>query len=241
MEDESQVKDNKLDVISGIILVLIAMIIWTVFYYNNSIFYLVLATFATAFSFSVLLGPFSKFFVIRVLLKFLGWIIGIYYLLVIFLLSCLLIFLSGMIIFASVTIISKCFFWLLETIDIYVSEDLTSKPILYLSILLTGISLSYYGEKVISLLDKILSIGSTNKNGISKNIAILILKYVDLRRRFYEFSILLYILTVCEDLSQMTFITADIWVDYKSVALEVLLTFVAIDGYVSNFLAKPKK
>lgn len=106
--------------------------------------------------------------------------------------------------------------------------------ILYISSLATMIIMSYRGKKIISLVDKAFNYGVTNRNRYSIKIALFFYKRLNIRRRLYELSIFLYILTVMEDFSDIIFLDFSLWINYKMVSLETLLTFVAIDTYIGN-------
>lgn len=106
--------------------------------------------------------------------------------------------------------------------------------IIYISSLVTMIIMSYKGEVIITLVDKTLNYGVMNRNKYSIKIALFFYKRFNIRRRLYELSIVLYILTVMESFSNITFINFSLWTNYKMVSLETLLTFVAIDTYISN-------
>lgn len=72
--------------------------------------------------------------------------------------------------------------------------------ILYIYSLATMIIMSYRGKKIISLVDKAFNYGVTNRNRYSIIIALFFYKRLNIRRRLYELSIFLDILTVMKTL-----------------------------------------
>ena len=68
--------------------------------------------------------------------------------------------------------------------------------IFYIYSLATMIIMSYRGKKIISLVDKAFNYGVTYRNRYSIKIALFFYKRLNIRRRLYELSIFLDILTV---------------------------------------------
>jgi hypothetical protein len=114
----------------------------------------------------------------------------------------------------------------------------SNKALLYCSSLATAILVSYQGNKLVILFSKLMSMSVTNKESgqVTQNLALLFNQYLDFRRRCYEISIGLYFLSVIEKLSNVDPLTFPIWLSYKTVAFEILLSFVAIDTYVRNYV-----
>jgi hypothetical protein len=242
MELEKDKKRNKkIEIYLGLILLIISFGSWWYFYSLDSYYYLFFPIFFSLITLSVLLNPFSENTIVNYILKIIGGVLGVSYLIATILISFLLISLSAMLVLNIFAIIFKGIVLGLVYLDIVVDQNLFELPILYCSTLFTLVILSYFGDKTIVALDKILSIGATNKNEESRNIAKYILKLINVRRRIYELSIILYVLSVIEDMSTISLISINIWEAYKEIALEVLITYVAIDGYVSNFFGNSKK
>lgn len=80
---------------------------------------------------------------------------------------------------------------------------------------------------------------SKNKGELRTRINELTVKMVSVinfRRRIYEIMILMYILSFIEKTSVNFNIKNIYWTNYSEISLEILLTFVVIDGYVNTFM-----
>lgn len=63
-----------------------------------------------------------------------------------------------------------------------------------------------------------------------------LLSEINFRKRIYEIMILMYIVFTIEELSANLNIDNIYWTNYSEISLKILLTFVAIDGYVNTFM-----
>ncbi len=234
-------RDMKIHVSFGLILIIVSLGTWWYYHYSGSIHILFLSIFTSLITVSIILIPFKENNIINRILNIIGGVLGIVYLFTIIATSFVLVCLSSILVWVVFTVILKSIVWGLVYIELVDNMDLFELPILYCAILSALVSLSYFGDKIIVVVHKALGAGATNKNEIPRNIAKLILKYINVRRRLYELSIILYILSAVENMSTVSLIPFSIWDTYKKIALEVLIAFVAIDQYVSSFLSNSKK
>jgi len=120
-------------------------------------------------------------------------------------------------------------------IGVYIDMDVFRTPIRYVSTLVTATLFAYSGEKIILEFHDIL-IGDAESSPITRRVWNRYIKKINCRKRVYELYVLFYILSVIEKLSGTQLINSAFWMVYKDMALEVLLSFVAIDTYVMNCL-----
>lgn len=239
-------KDNfKQNLKLGATLTLISLAIGMIYYiYHPTLTFLVLAIFVLLLGVSIFTRPIKHLKIIQYFDLVFGWIMGLIYLIATIAISLILVFLSIYITWVLLTIGFKCLTWIVGYSDsIRLNWEDDNKAILYCSTLSTAILVSYQGNNLVILLNKLFRLSASNKESveISQGLALLFIKYVDFRRRCYEISIGLYVFSVIEKLLNNNLLSLPFWLTYKTVALEVLLSFVAIDTYVRNYPLKKKK
>lgn len=239
MDDKK--RDQKIEISFGIILILFSLLTWIIYFFQGGIALLLMGIFSSLLAIASVTRPIKNLRIIKFYDFLFGWIMGILYIVSIIGISFILVFMSIFLLWVSLTGVFKGITWLLNFYHIFeIDWNEANKPIFYCSTLSTVVLLSYFGEKIILILNRLLKYGSSSTVGIetSKSLALLLNKYIDYRQRCYQISIGLYIFSVIEKLSNANLITYPLWMSYKSVALEVLLSFVAIDSYVQNYSKK---
>lgn len=107
---------------------------------------------------------------------------------------------------------------------------------IYFTTLIILLIIAYRGSQLISFFFKLFSSFKLTSSDKSKiNLINKVLEVTFLRRRVYEFSIIIMILSSIEKFSNTSIINNLLWVNYSEVSLEVLVTFVAIDTYLQTF------
>lgn len=225
----------KVNIISGVIFWTISLITGTFFYLFNSIILLLLTIFGFLLGVSAFTRHIQTNITIRMFDFIFGWILGIMWISATILVSFLLIILAALITWMLITLLFSGLLWVVIFLGVGIDVSQFEKPILYISILITAVSLSYYGEGIIYLFDRLSRVSATNSTDTPKNLALFIIRHINLRRRTYELSIILYIFSVFERLSETEILRYKLWIEYKTVALEVLITLVAIDTYLRNY------
>jgi hypothetical protein len=231
--------ENKLLIDVGLVLIVLSS--WFFYIITWSILLLIISIIITLMSTSIILNRYNNIYLIKKFQNIIASIVGLIYFIILYAYSFWLIVLSTMLSWAILILIFRGVIELINLTGNELDSNTYEKPILFIATLITGIALSYKGEFLLLVFHKILNVGNLNKKDYSRPIANRILQISNLRKRFYEFSIILYALKVFEDLSKTTVVSWEIWSSYKAVAIEVLLTFVAIDGYINNFFVKSKK
>ena len=110
------------------------------------------------------------------------------------------------------------------------------KPeIIYFAFVITIILFAYKGVYLTYLYQKFFKSDKEIYTIIGKLTVKMVYK-INFRRRIYEIMILMYILFSIEKLSANFNIENIYWTNYSKISLEILLTFVVIDGYVNAFM-----
>lgn len=235
----------KQNIIPGIITLLISFVLGGAhFLFYPNLAFLVLTIFGMLVGITVITRPLKQLRIIQYFDIGFSWILAIIYLIATVTISIGLVFLSIYLTWVLLTIGIKCFMWLFgyaETVRINWKDD--NKVLLYCSTLATAVLVSYQGNALVVLVNKLFRFSTSNKSSveITEKLALMFIKYADFRRRCYEISIALYIFSVIEKLLNKNLLSLPFWLTYKTVALEVLLSFVAIDSYVRNYPFKRKK
>jgi hypothetical protein len=119
--------------------------------------------------------------------------------------------------------------------------SIVSAPVfLYAILLSTLLCLSHGRTAIVMPLVRLIHIGESDRERYQYQIAKFdkFFRTLNSRRRAYELGIVVYMLGVVDKLNGSPLLTASWWSDIKDVSLEVLLTFLAIDTYITTF--KPK-
>jgi hypothetical protein len=236
---------SKQNIVPGTIILLISLALGgTYFFFHSNFVFLVLSIFGVLIVVSIITRPIKQLKIVQYFDLSFGWILASIYLVATFAISIGLVFFSIYLTWVLLTIGFKSIMWIFgyaETVRMNWADD--NKVLLYCSTLATVILASYQGNNLIILVNKLFRISSNNKNPveITEKFALLFVKYADFRRRCYEISIALYIFSVIEKLFNKNLLSLPLWLTYKTVALEVLLSFIAIDSYVRNYPIKRKK
>lgn len=233
-------EDFKAKIIIGITLLIISLAFGIIFYlYYPTL--LVLSIFALLLGISIITRPIKELKIVQYYDLIVGWIMGMIYLIAIVVMSLILVFLSVLLTWALLTIGFKCMAWIFGYVDnINMNWEEDNKALIYCSSLATAILVSYQGNRLVLLLSKLFRFLASNKESgqLSQGLALLLIKHLDFRRRCYEISIGLYVFSVIEKLVNNNLLSLPLWLMYKTVALEVLLSFVAIDSYIRNYPIK---
>lgn len=81
MEEVQDSKRNKkIDIFSDLLFLIFSIVTWI--FCSSSFYILFLAFFTSLIAFSMLLNPFREYIIIKHILKFIGWVLGIIYILV---------------------------------------------------------------------------------------------------------------------------------------------------------------
>jgi len=110
--------------------------------------------------------------------------------------------------------------------------------ILYLSLLITIIIFAYKGVYLTHYFHSKILNNKGKAHTYSNKATVRILSAINFRRRIYEIMIIMYIISSIEKLSIDFMIDNIYWQNYSKISLEILLSFVAIDGYVNTFMPK---
>lgn len=236
---------SKQNIVPGTIILLISLALGgTYFFFHTNFVFLVLSIFGVLIVVSIITRPIKQLRIVQYFDLGFGWILASIYLVATFAISIGLVFFSIYLTWVLLTIGFKSIMWVFgyaETVRMNWADD--NKVLLYCSTLATVILASYQGNNLIILVNKLFQISTNNKNSveITEKFALLFVKYADFRRRCYEISIALYIFSVIEKLLNKNLLSLPLWLTYKTVALEVLLSFIAIDSYVRNYPIKRRK
>ncbi|RYL93422.1 hypothetical protein EWI07_07370 [Sporolactobacillus sp. THM7-4] len=233
-------KSNQVDVKHHVLLgtsfLIIAIILFAISIHGKIVFLLPLSLIIGISSISIYTRPLKNYRIIKVYDIFASWVLGIIYFIVTIGLSFALISLSVILVWGLLNVALKGIIILLQHYDVLRSDHIKyESSVIYISSLVAAVSMSYFGNKIIYLIDKILGYSAVNKTETARKISIVILTRLNLRKRVYELSIILYILSVIDTLSNTTIINNVLWNTYKPIALEVMLTFVAVDTYLMTF------
>lgn len=107
---------------------------------------------------------------------------------------------------------------------------------IYVSLVFAIVVFSYRGLYVLYYFQKCILLNETKYEEFIKGLTLKSMRVVDFRRRAYEIATILYIISVIERLHGSAFFSNLVWTNSMKVALEVLLTFIAIDRYIQAFL-----
>jgi hypothetical protein len=238
MEEDN--KDPKTNLLFGGIFLIFSILLFAIYSFNGSIFYLLFSLFVIMIGISISTRPIKHLRIVKAYDILFGWIFGLFYLVATIGMSIFLLVMSFYLVWALLTISFRGSAWLIDYFQIFnIDWEEVNKPIFYLSTLVTAVSFSYFGDNIVILLDRFFRyVSNNNKDELTKNLALIFNKYIDFRRRCYEISILFYIVSVIERFSSADLIPFSFWMTYKSVALEVLISFVAIDTYIRNYPRK---
>jgi hypothetical protein len=239
VNNEVKLKES---ILIGTTFLILTLILFTLFFYNHVYLLLPLCLISGIFSISILTRPFKKNRIVKVFDFFASWILGIFYLIGTIWLSFALIYLSVIIVWAILKIALDFIIILLQHYEVLNNYNVKyDTAVIYISSLIAAIIMSYFGQYIIVLIDKIFGYSATNKTDTPRKISLLIFKHINLRKRVYELSIIMYVLSVIETLTNTLILNNIFWITYKPVALEVMLTFVAFDTYIMNFYRKGNK
>lgn len=106
----------------------------------------------------------------------------------------------------------------------------------YIIALTSMILLSYKGVYLIHFVYVRLLKVDGELHQISHRLMLKFFSTFHFRRRAYEFTTILYILSTVESLSGKPILSLDIWNSYSRASLAILLTFISIDRYVNAFM-----
>lgn len=210
-------------------------------YHNNrdGVLLLVVGVFGGVISLLVLTLPLNRFRPVNALHRLLGWCLGILQVALVFFVAFFSTLFTITVVFFAINAIIRVVILAVKLFGIHFDIEVLRTSVLYLSALLTAIISAYYGDKVMLKLHNVLLDDGEMKE-VTKALALRVFRLIDFRRRVYEISILLYAISVIEKMSETVLTDWEIWMDYKEVTLEVLLSFVAIDAYVRNYLRTKK-
>lgn len=188
---------------------------------------------------SLITLPFNHLKIVKGLHWLIGWVVGIpYFLGVIFTALTSSLFTTAIVFVLIMALISLIISGL-GLFGIQIDIEIFKKSILYFTSLSTALIISYFGDRLMLRLYGILLDDGETKE-VVKTFGVRVYRLIDYRRRVYEFSIFLYVFSVIERLSGLDLITWSTWLNYKEVALEILLSFVAVDAYVQTYFKNKK-
>lgn len=232
----------KESILLGTTILILTLILFSLFFYSQVYLLLPLCLISGIFSVSIFTRPFKKYRIVKVFDFFASWVLGIFYIIGTIFLSFALIYVSVILVWGLLKIALDFIVTLLQHYEILINYNIEyDTGVIYISSLIAAIIMSYFGNNIIVLIDKLLGYAATNKTDTPRKISLLIFKHINLRKRVYELSIIMYVLSVIETLSNTSILNNIFWTTYKPVALEVMLTFVAFDTYIMNFYRSGNK
>jgi len=126
-----------------------------------------------------------------------------------------------------------------KLINLFYTFNNQSLVSIYFLALITLLIFAYKGSQLITLFFKLFSsfrLTSSDKSKIK--LVNKALEVAFFRRRAYEFSIVVMIISSIGEFTNTSLINNLLWINYSEVSLEVLVAFVAIDTYLQTFVKK---